>query len=124
MSTKTFEKKCSELTSLRKERDECVKIFLARNKLIIGSYCELLVKCGRSNCHCQEKPCHLVSRLGIKDNGLIKNKVIRVNDRENVKGLVENYRDHKKMLAEIVKLQKKEIKIIRKIIEAKSKKYE
>lgn len=74
---------------------------MSNDDLIEGSYSEILVKCGRSGCHCEKKPIHLVTRLNIREEEKIKNKVVRVADRENVKALVARYKEHKEALQKL-----------------------
>lgn len=118
---------------MRKEKNKILKLELDRKALLVlllsdaslieGSYSEVLVKCGRSGCHCEKKPIHLVARLGIREDGKIKNKVVRVADREKVKALTDCYRDHKQALRQMEHINEVEREILKGLIKRKNRGY-
>lgn len=120
--TKMIKKK-NKFSKLENVRKELLRLILADDEIIEGSYCELLVKCGKVGCHCEKKPCHLVARLSIREDGKIKNKVVRVTDRENVKRLTERYREHKQALKELQEIHEMEQEILKELIKLKNKGY-
>ena len=113
-------KKKIKVTKLEREREELLAFLLNDDKLIEGSYSELLVKCGRVRCHCEKKPIHLVARLGVREDGKIKNKVVRVADREEVKLLTNCYREHKQALRQLDHINDEEREIIKGLIKQKN----
>lgn len=113
-------KEKSKLSKLEQARKELLVLLLSDGALIEGSYCEILVKCGRAGCHCEKKPIHLVARLGIREDGNLKNKVVRVADRENVKRLTTRYRDHKKALQDLEQINEVEREILKGLIKQKN----
>lgn len=117
-------KEKNKFSKLEKQRTELLQLILDDSYLIEGSYCEILVKCGRRGCHCEENPCHPVARLSMRENGKIKNKVVRVADKENVKHLVARYQEHKNALQELARLYEMEREILKSLIKQKNKGYE
>jgi len=113
-------KQKNKLSKLELTRKELLVLLLSDEELIEGSYSEVLVKCGRAGCHCEKKPIHLVARLGVREEGKIKNKVVRVADRENVKRLTARYREHKQALQELERVNKVEREILKELIKQKN----
>lgn len=116
-------KKKIKITKLERERKALLALLLNDDELIEGSYSELLVKCGRVGCHCEKKPIHLVARLGVREDGKIKNKVVRVADREEIKLLTDRYRKHKQALRHLEHINDEEREIIKSVIKQKNRGY-
>ena len=110
MSIKKLASKQRELRRLRDEMADLIGLFLKNNEFIEGSYIEVLQKCGRPTCHCKDKPTHLVSRLSKWVDGKLTHKVVRIEDRDRVRKLVEIYKQHKTAMAKLTKEEKKEKK--------------
>jgi len=113
-------KQKNKTSKIQQLRRELLEFLLNDDDLIEGSYSEMLVKCGRSGCHCEKKPIHLIARLGIREDGKIKNKVVRVADREKVKSLTTCYREHKKALHDLERINKEEREILKELIKEKN----
>ena len=113
-------KQKNKISKLEQERKKLFALLLSEDPLIEGCYSEILVKCGRSGCHCEKKPIHLVTRLGVREDGKIKNKVVRVADRENVKKLANRYREHKQALQELGQIDEKQREIFKDLIKHKN----
>jgi hypothetical protein len=113
-------KKKNKISKLEQTRSEVLESLLRDEELIEGSYSEILVTCGRAGCHCEKKPVHLVTRLGVREDGKIKNKVVRVADREKVKDLTSCYREHKKALQELERINMEEREILKELIKEKN----
>ncbi|MFH1405362.1 MAG: DUF6788 family protein [Patescibacteria group bacterium] len=113
-------KKKREILRLEKERKRLVDELLSDCDLIVGNYSELLVRCGRSGCHCEKKPCHLVARLGIQEQGMVKNRVVRVDDRKRVQQLVQNYKHHKEALRNLKRICELETQILKSVMKLKN----
>lgn len=116
-------KEKNKFLKLENARKELLRLILADDQLIEGSYCEILVKCGRAGCHCEKKPIHPVARLSTREDGKIKNKVVRVADREEVKRLIDRFREHKQALQELEKISDMEREILKVLIKRKNKGY-
>jgi len=114
----------NQFQHLELRRSELVDYLLSDTALIKGSYTEILVKCGRSGCHCEKKPAHLVARLGIRENDTVQNKLVRVADRQYVEQLVENYKQHKEALRELAKIQQQQTNFFKALIGKKDKGYQ
>ena len=116
-------KEKNKISKLELNRKELLVLLLSDDELIEGSYSELLVKCGRSGCHCEKKPIHLIARLGIREDGKVKNKVVRVADRDEVKRLTDRYREHKQALRQLEHINQVEREILKKLIKRKNRGY-
>ena len=108
---------------LEKQRQHLMDYLLSSVKLICGSYSEVLVKCGRPGCHCQDKPMHPVTRLEIREDGKRRTKVVRASDSEYVKQLVDEYKKHKDALNELQKIHDEQKELLRKLISDKDEGY-
>ena len=98
-------------------------LLLSDDQLIEGSYSEMLVKCGRAGRHCEKKPIHLVARLGMREDGKIKNKVVRVADREEVQKLTGRYREHKQALQELERVNEVQRAALKELMRQKNRGY-
>ena len=106
----------NQLSRLEKQRAQLIEYLLSDCPLIRGSYTEVLVKCGRTGCHCEKKPAHLVSRLIIHQNGHPQCKLIRVADRDSVQTLVQNYKQHKQAWRQLVQIHNKQEALVKTLI--------
>ena len=113
----------NKISKLEQKRKKLLVLLLSDDELIEGNYSEIFVKCGRSGCHCEKKPIHLVARLGIRENGKIKNKLVRVADREEVKQLIDRYRERKQALRQLVQINETECEILKGLIKQKNQGY-
>ena len=109
---------------LQVEREKAIEPFLIDDALTEGSYAEVLQKCGRPGCHCEKKPTHLVTRISKWIEGKLKNKVVRIEDRDRVSKLVEIYKTHKTAMAKLVKDAQMERDLMNAIIKLKNRPYE
>lgn len=112
------------LQTFQELRQYTWKIFFTPSPLIEGSFRESLIRCGKPTCHCQNQPAHLVSRLSHWEQGKLKNKVVRVADRQRIKFLSDNYKEHKQALNQLLKVNKKEYQFLKNAINLKSISYE
>jgi hypothetical protein len=74
----------------------------------------------KAACHCEKKPIHLDGRLGMREDGKFRNKVVRVADREHVQRLTGRYREHKRALQELEQINELEREILRDLIKQKN----
>ena len=119
-SLKKLKVKYEEIENSRKS---LLKILFSDLQLVEGSYINVLVKCGRPGCHCKKKPIHPITKLSWWEGTNLKNKIVRVADREWVKMLSDNYKAHKQALSKLVKMNSQEKEIIKEIIKLKVVKY-
>jgi hypothetical protein len=124
MSNKKLTAKQNALLHLQEERKKLIEPFLENDELTEGSYVEVLQKCGRPGCHCEKRPTHLVSRVSKWIDGKLKHKVVRIEDRDHVRKLVEIYKKHKAAMAKLAKGAQKEKEIMIAIIKLKNRPYE
>ena len=115
MSNKKNAKLRNNFQKLEIIRRQLIKIILAKTDFIEGNLSKIKVRCGQPGCHCRKKPAHLVTRLGIYEDGKIKNKVVRINDRDKVGKLVQLYKNFKKTTQELKQIEEKEKEIIKQI---------
>ena len=122
--SKKLNKMQQSLQPFQEQRQQAWRVFFAPTMLVEGSFRELLIRCGKSNCHCQNEPAHPVSRLSHWEHGKLKNKVVRVADKQRIKSLSDNYKNHKRSLSQLLKVNKKEHQLLKKVIKLKSVPYE
>ncbi len=108
-------RKRKKIRELEKVRQCLLGTLLAGDEMIEGSLCNILVRCGRTGCHCEKRPVHPVTRLGVREDGKIKNKVVRIADREKVRKLVQTYKEYKLSLKKLEQLQLEEKEIIKSV---------
>ena len=113
-------KEKSRILQLEQKRKKLLDLLLNDDQLIVGSYTELLVKCGRDGCHCEKKPIHPVARLGLREDGKIKNKVVRIADREFVQKMTDQYKEHKQALKALEQVNETEREILKEVIKRKN----
>ena len=107
-----------------RERKRLMTTLLNDSNLVEGSLRDVMVRCGRKGCHCEKEPVHPVTRLSRWENGKLKNKIVRVDDRELIRKLSHNYREHKNALSKLVKLNDEEMQWLKSVLKSKMVKYE
>lgn len=112
-----------EIRKLEKERQGLLQQLLDNRPIIEGSFYESLARCGRPNCHCLEKPAHLVTRISWYEKGKMKNKIVRIEDRNWVKQLVHNNKELKRAFKALEKINEKEIMALKGCLKRKAQKY-
>lgn len=120
MANKKLTKKKALVLTLQKDRQGLIDLLFDDRELIAGSYRESLCRCGRAGCHCEKEGGHLVGRISRWENGKLKNKVVRVADRERIQKLVVNYQAHKKTLNQIKIIDDRQKIILKSVIRLKS----
>ncbi len=123
-SIQKINKKKEEISKIEKERKRLIKLLFSDCDVVEGSFIDVLVRCGRSGCHCEKEPVHPVTRLSWWKNGKLKNKIVRVADRERIRILSNNYKKHKQAMSALVKLNEKEKETIKTVVKLKTVKYE
>lgn len=124
MSSKKLIRKKRAIQHAEVNRKRLLDIIVAEDQLIKGSLSDMLVKCGRAGCHCETKPAHAITRLNTRENGKIKNRVVRVGDLDRVRHLVQTYKNFKLALKELAKIENHEKGIFEKIKKARIRRYE
>ena len=112
------------ITEIERQREKLIEVLLSNAELIVGCYTELYVRCGKTGCHCEKKPVHPVTRLGSMENGKLKTQLVRIEDRVAVSAKVQTYKNHKKALSEVSKLNKKLSTLLRTLIKQRNCHYE
>ena len=121
---KNLKKIQEKLRNLQKERSDLLRIFYREENLIAGSYGEVYIRCGQPTCRCHEEGGHFATRLQQWVDGKLKTKIVRVDDRKWVERASEHYKAHKSVLREIRKLHSEELKLLKRIVELRTTKYE
>lgn len=124
MSSKKLIRKRREIHQAELNRQRLLKVIIAAEDLIAGSLSNILVKCGRSGCHCEKKPAHPITRLNTRENGKISNKVVRIVDLERVRQLVQAYKDFKSALKEIATIEAHEKQLFEETKKIRNLRYE
>ena len=121
---KKINKMQQTLQTLQEQRHNLWKIFFSPSPLLEGSFGEFLIRCGRPNCHCYNQPCHLVTRLSRWQEHKLKHKVVKVADRQWIKPLSDNYKEHTRALSQLLKINKKEYQLLKNTVALKTVAYE
>lgn len=106
------------------ERKRLMTTLLNDCKLVEGSLRDVMVRCGRKGCHCEKEAIHPVTRLSRWENGKLKNKIVRIDDRELIRKLSQNYREHRNALSKLIKLNDEEMQWLKSVLKSKTVKYE
>ena len=123
MSSTNLLKKKKAIQTIETERKRLLDTLIDDKALIEGSLSDILVKCGRGGCHCEKKAAHTVTRLSMRENGQIKIKVVRVDDRENVRKLVQVHKEFKEALRKLSELESRQKKILKTIKKERHTRY-
>jgi len=123
MSSSDFQHKRKTIQTIEIERKKLLEALTDSSEMIEGSLSDILVKCGREGCHCEKKPVHMVTRLTTRENGQIKLRVVRVDDREQVRDLVQAHKNFKQALKELGALESRQKKILKTMKKARNKIY-
>lgn len=123
MSSAYFQQKKRGIQTIESERKKLLDALTDDGEMVEGSLSNILVKCGRAGCHCEKKPVHMVTRLTTRENGQIKLRVVRVDDRERVRDLVQAHKEFKQALKELGALESRQKKILKTMKKARNKIY-
>lgn len=110
--------------SIRKEQSDLLRIFYRNEELVAGSYSEVFIRCGQPTCRCHQEGGHFATRLSQWVAGKLKSKIVRVADRERVKIASDHYKAHKSTLRDLRNLHSEELKLLKRIVELRTRKYE
>jgi len=121
---KNLKKIQEQLRNRQKERQKLLRIFYRDEILIAGSYSEVFMRCGKATCRCHKEGGHFATRLSMWSSGKLKTKIVRVADREWVQKASVHYKSHKSVLRDLKKLHVEELKMLKRIVELKTVKYE
>ena len=123
MSSTDLLQKKKGIQAIEGERKRLIDTLTEDKDLIEGSLTDILVKCGRAGCHCEKKAAHTVTRLAVRENGQIKIRVVRVDDRDPVRKLVRVHKEFKEALRKLSELESRERKILKAMKKARHKRY-
>lgn len=123
MSSSDLQQKRKAIQIIELERKKLLDDLADDGQMIEGSLSDILVKCGREGCHCEKKPVHMVTRLTTREKGQIKLRVVRVDDREEVRHLVQAHKQFKRALRELGDLELRQKKILKTLKKARNKIY-
>lgn len=121
---KNLQKAQDNLRTIRKEQSDLLRIFYRNEELVAGSYSEVFIRCGQPTCRCHQEGGHFATRLSQWVAGKLKSKIVRVADRERVKIASDHYKAHKSTLRDLRNLHSEELKLLKRIVELRTRKYE
>ncbi len=119
-----LQKAQDNLRTIRKEQSDLLRIFYRNEELVAGSYSEVFIRCGQPTCRCHQEGGHFATRLSQWVAGKLKSKIVRVADRERVKIASDHYKAHKSTLRDLRNLHSEELKLLKRIVELRTRKYE
>ncbi len=124
MSTKNLRKFKAEIRRLTRGREQLLKRFFTKEKLIPGSHMETRMRCGTASCHCHKDGGHPTVRISRWVNGKLKSKIVRIDDRDWVAEAARNYKACKQAMSEIAKINAREKELLKMVVELRAQIYE
>ncbi len=124
MSNENLRKFKQEIRRLAKKRERSLESFFSKDRLILGSYMETRMRCGTASCHCHKDGGHPTVRISRWEDGKLKSKIVRVDDRQWVAEAARNYKACKQAMREITKINAREKGLLKMILELKAQIYE
>jgi len=121
---KNLQKAQEKLRSLQKDHSGLLRIFYRDEELIAGSYSEVYIRCGQPTCRCHQEGGHFATRISQWVGGKLKTKIVRVVDRARIERASDYYKSHKTVLRDLRRLHAEELKLLKRIVELKTTKYE
>jgi len=111
-----------KLESLISQMESLAEVFFNRKPLMKGSIYRTQTKCGSDNCRCtREGKLHEVWRLTRSHKGKTQTRTLKPQEVRKYKKYTQAYRRHRKARAELVKLNKKILKVADEIEKEKRK---
>ncbi len=102
--------------------ENLAEVFCSRQPLIKGSIYKTKTKCGSDNCRCaREGQLHEVWRVTRSHQGKTQTRTLKPQEVSKYKKYTRSYRSHRKARAELVKLNKKLLKVVDEIEKEKRK---
>lgn len=123
MSIRNIKNYQKEIRQLSKKRQDLLEAFFSEEVLLLGSYKETRMRCGSPGCHCHKDGGHLTMRISHWEKGKLKNKIVRIDDRDWVAEASENYKNRKLAIREISKINAREKEVLKMLIEQKGQIY-
>ena len=113
-----------QVLELERRRRAALERLLKSEPLVRGGLSRILQRCGKASCHCAKKPAHPVWRLSTSRDGRRCAPVVRQDDVERVRALVNVSKAFAQGLREIDDIQKEQKALLRVIREKRDVGYE
>jgi hypothetical protein len=123
MSNENIKRLKQEIRRLTEERESLLEIFFLPGKLILGSHMATRMRCGTAGCHCHADGGHPTFRISRWVNGKLISKIVRIDDREWVAEAAANYKACKQAMRGIAKINAREKKVLKLVVQEKSQIY-
>src|ERR1700722_5128731 len=101
MST-NFRKK---IENNEKKRREIIAGLIQVRKMVKGPFCQIHVKCGKKNCHCNAGKGHPHWRMSLKEKGKAFSRAVPPEEYKWITEATTNYREFKKLRKQISELE-------------------
>lgn len=121
MSIKTL---THQLGRLQEQRRPLLDKFVEPSPLIVGSITQTKGRCGKPNCACAERPTHEITLFMTSEGGKRTSHLIRKDDVQEVVEQWQKYKTLKKMIADLKKLNQKEIEVLQQLIQERKRTYQ
>lgn len=95
-----------------KKRQELILHLTDGTAMVKGSFCQIHVKCGKKNCHCNKGKGHSHWRMSLKENGMQFSRAVPSEDYEWVSTMTANYREFKNLRKQLQKIENKSKKLL------------
>ena len=102
MSTYTLKK----IQKKEIQRQEIISQILEKKKMVMGSFCQIFVRCGKKNCHCINNKGHPQWRMSLKEDGKAFSRAVPSLEHGWIQEMTNNYSEYRKLRKELNKLNK------------------
>jgi hypothetical protein len=101
-----------ELRVLFDDERELIETFLVIRGLVKGGIYKTKLKCGKKGCKCERGELHEVWMHYRSEGGKTKTRTIRKEEVQEYERYTRNYQRYRQSRAELIKLHKKQIRLI------------
>jgi hypothetical protein len=123
MPGSSIKKHLAMLWSLERRRAALLADVLQDTPLVVGTVSAVRARCGKPGCHCAQGPGHPQVRLLYAEGGRRRCKLIRQADVDELRRAGERYRDVKRLLRTLTRLQLRQRRLLRTLVRQRGLRY-
>lgn len=113
-----------KLQALEARRARLIQALIRAERLLVGSLSLVNRTCGKPTCHCATTPGHAVWTLATTRDGKRRCQVVRIDDVEEIRQRVADYKEFKQRLGELEAIENDEKEFLRGLMEKRNVPYE
>lgn len=88
-----------------KQRQRLISHLTNGRPMVKGSFCQIHVKCGKKNCHCNTGKGHSHWRMSLKENGVQFSRAVPAEEYEWVSKTTASYREFKNLRKQLQEIE-------------------